>query len=72
MNKYNKDDDENDKKSSFTSRELFVLNRGRNSLGAGSRKKNKGPKRLSSGSNGSGKSTASIYQDATALETLLG
>lgn len=55
----------------FTTKELSILNRGRNAGGSGSRKKNKGPKRFFS-ENGNATGGATIYQDSTAIEALIG
>ena len=54
----------------LTAKEKSILNRGRNAGGSSSNRK-RGPKRLYSKGN-DGSNSASIYQDSTALEALIG
>uniref|UniRef100_A0A6U3SDX9 RNase III domain-containing protein n=2 Tax=Ditylum brightwellii TaxID=49249 RepID=A0A6U3SDX9_9STRA len=56
---------------SLTPKELTILKRGRNA-GGGSSTRKRGPKRLHSKKSDGGSSDASIYQDSTAFEALIG
>lgn len=55
----------------LSTKEMSVLNRGRNAGGSGSRKRNRGPKRFF-GEDGTLSGGARVYSDSTAFECLLG